>query len=105
LLATPKVAKTCFNAARYGLKRLPALHDNIACLQGSETSADRLADERMYYCGLLEKCELGLKLQTGNQGRWLVSPTACIPTTLMDFAECDIATNFANADSIEHCFD
>jgi len=55
-----------FSAARYGLKRVLALHDIIACLQGSETSADRLADERMDYCGLLQECELGLKLQTGK---------------------------------------
>ncbi len=34
---------------------------------------------------------------------WFVSLTACIPTTLMVFAECDIAINFANADSTEHC--
>ncbi len=53
-----------FHAARYGLNRVLALHDIIACLQGSEASADRLADERMYYCGLLEECESGLKLQS-----------------------------------------
>ena len=53
-----------FSAARYGLKRVLALHDIIACLQGSEASADRLADERTYYCGLLEKCESGLKLHS-----------------------------------------
>ncbi len=39
----------------------------------------------------------------GKQGMWFVSLTACIPTTLMVFAECDIAINFANADSTEHC--
>ncbi len=53
-----------FHAARYSLKRVLALHDIIACLQGSEASADRLADERTYYCGLLEKCESGLKLHS-----------------------------------------
>lgn len=53
-----------FHAARYGLKRMLALHDIIASLQGSEASADRLTDERMYYCGLLEQCESGLKLHS-----------------------------------------
>lgn len=28
-----------FSAARYGLKRVLALHETIACLQGSEASA------------------------------------------------------------------
>ncbi|KAL0034676.1 hypothetical protein WJX77_001954 [Trebouxia sp. C0004] len=53
-----------FSAARHGLKRVLALHDIIACLQGSEASADRLADERTYYLRLLEECELGLKVQS-----------------------------------------
>ena len=53
-----------FHAARYGLKGVLALHDIIASLQGSEVSADRLTDERMYYCGLLEQCESGLELHS-----------------------------------------
>ncbi len=53
-----------FHAARYGLKRVLALHDIIASLQGSEASVDRLADKRMDYCGLLEECESGLKLHS-----------------------------------------
>ena len=56
-----------FSAARYGLKRVLTLHDIITCLQGSEASADKLANERMNFSGLRKECELGLKLQTGNR--------------------------------------
>ena len=63
-VASNLVGSKDFHAARHGLKRVLALHDIIACLQGSEASADRLAVERMYYCGLLEKCGSGLKLHS-----------------------------------------
>ncbi len=56
-----------FHAARYGLTRVLALHDIIASLQGSAASADRLADERMYYCGLLQECKSGLELHIGKR--------------------------------------
>ncbi len=55
------------HAARYGLKRVLALHDIIASLQGSEASADRLADKRMYYCGLLQECKSGLEPHIGKR--------------------------------------
>ncbi len=66
-----------FHAARYGLKRVLALHDIIASLQGSEASSDRLADERMYYCGLQKECESGLELHIGKRSATKACGIAC----------------------------
>ena len=95
-----------FSAARYSLKRVLALHETIACLQGSEASAAGWLLRGWTFVDYWKSVKWVSSLRLGNarQKRQVVcNATACVPTTLMIFAECGVAINYANADSIEHC--